>query len=185
MAKKSQAVRNSTKPALPVWVWLITAFAAGMLLAFALIYRDNIQTSLPAPDAKASREKIADISTDTPSAEKPKYDFYNVLPEREVAIPDAELSARNAAPTPPVESPNVRYFLQIGSFPGEDVAEAMKAQLALSGVQAQMSKVDIKGKTWFRLRTGPFADSRALEAAKGALAASNVSAVAVREAIAP
>ncbi len=185
MAKKNQAVRQDQRAPLPAWVWLVTGFTAGILLSAILIFRDwrndNQRTDVPKPNAPKS---VADLSQngDAKPVEKPKYDFYNVLPEREVEIPDAELRARNAQPQI-VETENVRYYLQIGSFPGETEAEGMKAQLALAGVQAQMSKVEIKGKTWFRLRTGPFADSQALESEKTRLEGNNVKAVAVREKI--
>jgi cell division protein FtsN len=192
MAKKNQAVRQDQRAPLPAWVWLVTGFTAGILLSAILIFRDwrndNQKTTVPQPNANGQQtnapKSVADLSQngEAKPAEKPKYDFYNVLPEREVEIPDAELRARNAQPQV-VEVENVRYYLQIGSFPGETEAEGMKAQLALAGVQAQMSKVEIKGKTWFRLRTGPFADSKALETEKTRLETNNVKAVAVREKI--
>ena len=72
-------------------------------------------------------------------------------------------------------------FLQVGSFGESGDAESLKARLALMGVQAQVTPVKINDRTWHRVRVGPYADARALEAAKRELAAANVEAIALRE----
>ena len=124
-------------------------------------------------------------------APKPRYDFYSVLPEMEVVIPDAELKAQSAQPTattPPAaaaaaQAPAAaqRLFLQVASFGNSGDAEAVKARLALLGVQAQVVPVTINGSTWHRVRVGPYGDARALESAKRELAANNFEAIALRE----
>jgi cell division protein FtsN len=168
MAKKSQAVRQDGRAPMPGWVWLVTGFTLGVLLSALLIFRDLKQEKSKLPEPKPGGATSADISQETnkPAAERPKYEFYNVLPEREIAIPDDELKARNAAPAPAPEPANVRYFLQIGSFAGEAEAEG----------------IDVKGKIWFRLRTGPYANAQTLESAKVSMEANGVKAIAVREA---
>ena len=75
----------------------------------------------------------------------------------------------------------VRYFLQLASFPQAEDADALKARLALSGVQVQVSQVTVNGKLWHRVRRGPFAAIAAADTAKRDLMQTNVSSTLVRE----
>jgi cell division protein FtsN len=184
MAKKNQAVRNTSAP-LPAWVWLLTGFAAGIALSAILIFRDwskdsaNANTPKPAPAASvAEMSRGEEERPDEPV--KPKYDFYTALAEREVVIPDNEIRAQAEARREAPEA-NVRFFLQLGSFPDAGGADALKAQLALSGVQVTVSEVTVNGKTWHRVRRGPFKQLEEADTAKRDLMQGNVSSTLVKE----
>ena len=75
----------------------------------------------------------------------------------------------------------LRYLLQAGSYPDARGAEAMKARLALLGFVAKVQPVTINGKTWHRVRVGPYASASDVETAKKALSDSGVSAIALKE----
>lgn len=192
--KPGQAVRPGHPP-LPAWVWLVAGFALGVLVSAIWIFRDWRSDPLggarPNPDARAQPVSDAGIagagSESTPAdargsgePARPKFDFYTVLKEREVVIPDEELRARSQAPPQP-EEPNTRYWLQVGSFPKPTDADGLKARLALMGVKVQVAPVTINGTTWHRVRTGPYATTQALEEAKRNLQADNVEAFAYKE----
>lgn len=194
MTKKNQAVRNSSqKSPLPAWVWLLTGFAAGIALSALLIFRDYSKekalATVPKPVPAASISEMArGDAPDTPEQpaaadDKPKYDFYTALAEREVIIPDTEIREQAAKPEVQVADAKVRYFLQLGSFPQAADADALKARLALSGVQVQVSEVNVNGKLWHRVRRGPFAAIAAADTAKRDLMQTNISSTLVRESI--
>lgn len=62
------------------------------------------------------------------------------------------------APANPSEESHV-YLLQAASFLRSDDAEAMRAELLLEGMQAQVSVVPrTGGRTWHRVLVGPFPD---------------------------
>ena len=181
MTRKGQAVRHSAPP-LPAWVWLLAGFALGVGLSAVLIFRDWSKEKVQQVPKPAPSASIAEMASSEPAAErKPRYDFYNVLPEMEVVIPDAELK-ESSKRREPKEPENLRYFLQVGSFPAPSEADGLKARLALMGVQTQVSKVEVNGTTWHRVRSGPYATTKALEAAKQSLVQNNVEAIALREA---
>ena len=48
------------------------------------------------------------------------------------------------------------YFLQVGAFVKRSDADAQKANLAIQGIQAQLSEVTSDGNTLWRVRVGPF-----------------------------
>ncbi len=206
-AKRSkQATRGPTRPSWPAWVWIGLGMVLGMAVMAAVLWKDwapmlrKKNLPQPNPEATAPRETepaLADEngkprdSTKSNGGRK-SYDFYSVLPEMEVVIPDAELSAKaraeaakqaanqNQAAAPAPET-GVRYLLQTGSYPDAKAADETKAKLALLGFVARVQPVTIDNKTWHRVRVGPYASASELEAAKKSLAENGINAIALKE----
>lgn len=109
---KSQARRN-TGNGTPAWVWLVAgaAIAAVVFLAAPGLFKkegDGFLRAGPRPNPDAQPAPVADADVDAP-AELPKpavtqpakpasgqptqYDFYTLLPGKEVPMSDAELAA--------------------------------------------------------------------------------------------
>jgi cell division protein FtsN len=202
MAKRKQATRtgNGTS-AWPAWVWLALGTLLGLALSAIVLMKDWApmlrKKTLPQPNPEATAPKVTD-SAAADEAKKPKksYDFYSVLPEMEVVIPDAELSAKARAEqqrqqgtpsTPDAATPDatatstVRYLLQAGSYPEGKAAEEVKAKLALLGFVARVQPVNINGKTWHRVRVGPYTNASDVETAKRALADNGINAIALKD----
>ena len=100
-----QAVRNH-KGGFPGWGYAVIAFIVGAIL-MAVVLRGNLLRSMAKsdgpqanPQATAQRGSdpgVADASSAETTPKKPQYDFYSVLSEKEVRIPDAEISAQARA----------------------------------------------------------------------------------------
>lgn len=196
MASRSrkQATRGGSRPAVPAWIWLGVGVLLGLVVALVFLGSDwapmlrKKTGPQPNPQAVAPRESEPPL---VKSDDKPRknYDFYSVLPEMEVVIPDAEISAKaraeatqtSANGTAPTVSANARYLLQAGSYPTSKSADEVKARLAILGFIAQVTPVTINGKTWNRVRLGPYASASELEAAKASLADNGFNAIALKE----
>jgi cell division protein FtsN len=195
MASRSrkQATRGGSRPTVPAWIWLGVGVVLGLLVAMLFLGSDwapmlrEQNGPQPNPEAVAPRESEPPLAD---AAEKPRknYDFYSVLPEMEVVIPDAEISAKARAEaarpqdaTSPAASTGARYLLQAGSYPSAKGADEVKAKLAILGFVAQVYPVTINGKTWNRVRLGPYASASELEVAKAALADNGFNAIALKE----
>lgn len=204
--KGRQAVRNGSF--LAWWTWVLIGVVAGALLMLLVVRGGMLPITReqtgpePNPQATAPRGSepgLADQAAADNAPKKPSYDFYSVLPEKEVVIPDAEISAQakaesqqaqqaqqggaTAPATPAANAAAVGggYLLQVGSFPSADDAEAMKAKLALQGFVASIQPVTINGQTWNRVRLGPFGSASDLETAKQKLDAAGIKAIALKE----
>ena len=101
---KNQARRSGRSGGTPGWVWLIAGLVIGALAFGWWQYRDRLPAldggSLPKPDPEArarGRASDADEVAPVPEKPRPRYDFYTLLPEKEVVIPDAELDAQAEA----------------------------------------------------------------------------------------
>lgn len=184
---KSQAKRHGRR-GFPGW---LLALGIGLLLGVGLaavfVLREGFDPSslLPRPDpaAQAPRESEPPVAQGSEPAapRKPKYDFYTLLAEREVVIPDTELHASRTAPTPAPAAPGERLLLQVGAFRESRDAEAVKAKLALAGQVARIETVTTDSGTWHRVRLGPYDSLQSLEAARQALTSSGEQVIAIRE----
>jgi cell division protein FtsN len=96
-----QAVRNGSN-GFPGWGYAVIGLVAGAIL-MAVMMRGSLLTSLRKadgpqanPQATAERGSAPGVleSTGDNAPKKPQFDFYSVLSEKEVRIPDAEISAQ-------------------------------------------------------------------------------------------
>lgn len=238
---KSQARRNSGN-GIPGWAWLIL----GVVLTIVVVLmapkllksdgKDGFFRPKPNPDAQPAATSTADdndavvpedggnetAAKPDPAAES-DYDFYTLLPGKEVKMSDAELAAtareeearrqRNAAAQPADDTPaaapaaatattapastatvptaaatvaaanvdsDARYILQAGAFGASGDAEALKARIALLGLNARVESAVIKDKTVYRVRMGPYGTASELAEAKGKLGNGGLPAMAIK-----
>lgn len=173
---------------IPAWFWLLGGIFIGLGAAVALMFRGYLPEftdhtpKIDQPAPSTSSTALINDKAKAKEPEKPRYDFFTVLPEMEVVVPEQELqrqAASNAAPVASVSNNDLapsastsastdaktaagvdRYVLQVGSFQNSSEAEQMKAQLAMIGFTASVQTVTVDGKSWHRIRVGPFEGAR-------------------------
>ena len=123
-------------PSLPLTIKPAPAPAEGETAAPAepVDLNKPLQGKTPAPTAApAAADPIGDLVNGKKSADKPA----------------------DASPAPVAKSDSI-YFLQVGAFTKRADADAQKANLAIQGIQAQLSEVTSDGNTLWRVRLGPY-----------------------------
>lgn len=167
--KRAQPEEKPKPAAPPAWVPFFYGFLLGALVVgVSWVIFTPAGTPLVVPDYLVSEEdhKPADSAAETDNEsepQRPRFDFYTILPEMEVVISDEE-----AQPPPVDDGPakienDVRYRLQVGSFKRMTDADRQKARLALLGVEAEIQKVNIgQGDVYFRVLTQAFESKREL-----------------------
>jgi len=139
---------------------------------------------LPAPEKPPAK----------PAAERPRFEFYQILPgEKEVSEKEAKAAA--AAPRAPSlagAKPGATqatakpysgetYWLQAGAFAEEREADNLKARIALTGLEASVRAVSIPDKgTLYRVRLGPYQSLDDANRIKSALSQNGVGAAIIR-----
>lgn len=168
MAKKRGASRGRSST--PASLWLFTGLFIGLGLSWFLYSRAYFPyTDRPLPEESGpislddSEPLVDDLDTERPR--ESRYDFFTVLPEMEVIVPEEELNVRSQpdSPTQTAANGETQYLLQVGSFQSNNDADEMKARLALLGIIAQVQSVTVNDATWHRVRVGPVAGARAAE----------------------
>lgn len=169
--RRTAGTRRNTKRSsggIPAWFWLLGGILIGLGMAAFLMFKGylpQVTQHTPSADSTAitpGGEALLDEDSGQQSKpEKPRFDFFTVLPEMEVVVPAQELS-RKAEPASEAISGNAldSYVLQAGSFRNAADAEQRKAQLALLGAVATIHTVTVNDETWHRVRIGPFEGAR-------------------------
>ena len=209
-AKKGrQAYRGGERRSWPAWVWLALGTAFGVILSVVVLYGGKLPTlrgknlPQPNPDATAPKESEQAVADEAkkPAPPKSNFDFYSVLPEKEVVIPDAELTAKAkaeqaraqqqaqaaaAGTTPPATpAPSTgggHYMLQVVATGDARAADEFKARLAMLGFAAKVYTSTSDGKTIHRVRLGPYASASETEAAKKSLGENSINSFPVADA---
>ncbi len=190
----------------------ILTFAAGLITGLCVVIvmylldtipdldRLETQPNSPPPalieEPAESEPEQPEKASEPEQSTGPKFDFYTILPEMEVSVPEweasppplpsespaepeteaeaaAEAEPEDSPPAPPVEDD--RYILQIGSFRQPDEADRVKAKLALLGLNTEIQRVVIDGgDVWHRVRAGPYQNAEALNQARQRLIDNNI-----------
>lgn len=108
-------------------------------------------------------------------ADKPRFDFYTILPGTEEPVTEKDIKQQDQA------SAKSQYFLQVGAFQNEGEADNLKAKLALMGVESTIQSVTVPDKgVWHRVRVGPYGNVDELNKVRGTLAQNGVPSTLVK-----
>jgi len=83
-------------------------------------------------------------------------------------------------PKPVADNDDARYLLQAGAFAASGDAEALKAKIAFLGLSARVESAQIKDKTVYRVRMGPYGTATELAEAKRKLSGGGLPAMAIK-----
>ena len=167
--KGRQAVRNAG-PRFPAWAGIVIGILIGGVVVLVLMRHSLLPMAPKGPQAnpqataqRGSEPGVLEPAASDSTPKKPQYDFYSVLSEKEVRIPDAEISAQAKAeqkqqavqtPAPPTPassaSPNVAVQSVVAA-PAESMAPAT-------------------GGSGYLLQVGAFPDASVAETQKAKLA---------------
>lgn len=181
--------RRKRKPVSP-WLGMFAGVLIGLFIAFLvylkiLLPQSNDVSSGGAGIASTQEQQdVRDVrkvkKNVIPPPPPPRFDFYNILPEMEVVVPEREIEARTEPGVEPAELTGT-FLLQVGSFKNFEQADRLKAKLSLLGFETDTQKVTINGKdTFYRVRVGPFPSLDTLETARANLRKKGYESIPIR-----
>ena len=180
--------RNSRAPLeLARWREFGAGALAGAVLTAALFgYAHRAQPPPPeTPRPEPHRTQSADpAAADAATAQAgtaagQHYDFYQMLPNFEVVVPEKERDVKRDLPAAKIERPGV-YVLQAGSYRNQEDAERVARQLSLQGIAAKVQRVAVDTDVWHRVRIGPIGDLNELNRVRRELQQAEVDAIVIR-----
>ena len=161
------------------------------------------KTEVKKVDEKKTDEKKTDarITTDEKNSGDPaakpdetktvtKFDFYTLLPEREVIVPNEREAIKSVEKPKPAQgqepaaataSAPEQLFLQVGSFRSAQEAEKRRAQIKTLGLDAKVEEVIANADTWYRVQAGPFVSREQLSKARDQLKAAGIESLLLRQ----
>jgi cell division protein FtsN len=150
--------------------------AAAFVYAGAKGHKGGETADAPHPEPRHT------TPTDSNAAGKSSesYDFYEMLPNFEVVVPEKDKDVRRDVPAAgQIERPGV-YVLQAGSYRNESDAQRVRKQLAMQGITANVQRVAVDADTWFRVRVGPIKKLDDLNKVRHQLQAADLDALVIR-----
>lgn len=176
-----------------VFVGLVLGLGIALGVAFYLN-----KTPIPfLAKAKPSSARESGAGTETPppiaglppqgaapaakAPEKPRFDFYKILPGGEEPVTDRELKEAARAVKGQPEGGKDVYYIQAGSFQNPADADNQKARLALLGIDSSVEPTSVADKgTWYRVRLGPYRKIEELNRVRQMLAQNGIDANLVK-----
>lgn len=140
------------KTPIPGWVWMAIGLTVGAFVVFLMKLEPGSGDDIKRVKAEAKAAKIAEANKTPPSPTapvKPKYDFYTLLPESEVIVPNEAVPEK----TPPVVAPSTPVSPEQAAK-----IDTARAQAALSGLTPPPAPAVTKpaAVTTFFLQAGSF-----------------------------
>jgi cell division protein FtsN len=137
---------------------------------------ESVDVPHPDPHRRAPDTEVATGATQTGE----KYDFYQMLPNFEVVVPEKEKDVKRDLPaTAKIERPGV-YVLQAGSYRNEPDADRVRDKLSKVGIDAKVQRVAVDSDVWHRVRIGPITKLDELNKLRKQLQAADVDAIVIR-----
>lgn len=169
---KNTRRQPSRKKSQPRWRYFLAGLALGLSVSVGLFFVVDDVGDIVASRSQAAPMVPAELEQSS-VAEPPKaiFEFYQLLPEMEVAVEEEQISA--TAPVVKGNEPAVlldgQYVIQVASFRQLADADGVKASLALLGLEGHIQTVSINGETWHRVRIGPYTELKGLNDARARL----------------
>lgn len=167
----------------PGWGYLFTGLAIGLGIGLvAYLHQTRVKQLVPV-QATSEKQAVRTPQKKQDATQKPaksQFDFYTLLPEMEVVVPELEDTPDASQHLAKIEK-DAGYILQTGSFRSFDEADGLKANLALIGIEANIQTVAINGEnTWYRVRIGPYTDLNRLKQIRTRLKQNNIDFIVLK-----
>jgi len=176
---------RKTKKPIPGYWWLITGLLIGGFLMFLSDLEDaptRPTTNIKKPNTQS---EVRDVKKNTQNtvkpieSSKPRFDFYQILPDMEIVIPEHEIEERRRLEGTGKSKPGT-FIIQIGSFRRAQQADTLRARLALLGIESTVQKVNQSGSIWHRVKSGPYTSFRMVDKIQNRLHHNNIDSIAIK-----
>ncbi|MEH6502370.1 MAG: SPOR domain-containing protein [Cycloclasticus sp.] len=177
--------RRKKKTPIAGWWWLLTGLLVGGFIMFLSNLQETANTVTTSSKKSATKQDVRDVKKPTPvtdqaiNSNQPRFDFYQILPDMEIVIPQHEIEERRRLEGTGKSNPGT-FIIQVGSFRNPKQADTLKAQIALLGVESSVQKVDQSGSVWYRVKSGPYTSFRNVDKIQNRLHRNNIDSIAIK-----
>jgi cell division protein FtsN len=152
--KKQSSYKKNVEPAQgnSLKVKLIAAFLVIALPSFGYLLwsiKDKQPVGIVAP--KVIKVKKTTEVAELPELQREKWTYVDDLKSKKVEVGQYEVKKKGP------------YKMQCGSFRTRKQAESLKARIAFTGLEAQVSKSVSSSSTWYKVYLGPYDKKRNAE----------------------
>jgi cell division protein FtsN len=168
-----------------LWKWMLITALVISFVVFLVYLRSGpkpaqsdsqaLTQAIPVPPTPEKSAVKPEVKVETGPA-IPRFDFYTILPEKEVVVPDYEIGTRTREERVG-QGKESSYILQAGSFKEFKDADNMKAKLALMGIESRVEKAKVGDATWYRVKMGPLSKMSSVSSIRARLRQNGIDVV--------
>jgi cell division septation protein DedD len=173
-----QRHHHAERSKVSLWRWMLITIVIISFVVFLVYLRSSYKTGIPAADLDVASNKTLTQNAVPLKEEKkpevkqgpqpPQFDFYTILPEKEVVVPEYEIKTRTREEHVG-KAKEAHYILQVGSFKTMKEAEILKTKLASMGMESTIEKQKIGIISWYRVKMGPYTQMPSINTIRGRL----------------
>ena len=164
-----QRRKKFDRPGIGLWKGMLIAAIIISFVVFLVYLRSTgskqinpQQISQTIPN-KSGAENVATSTEEQkpevkPGPKMPQFDFYTILPEKEVVVPEYEIKTRTREQRVG-KAKETHYIMQAGSFKTFKEADQLRAKLASMGIESKVQKAKVGSVNWYRVKMGPYAQT--------------------------
>jgi cell division protein FtsN len=175
------------KPGIVLWRWmLITAIIIAFAVFLAYLWSAGPQPVNPQQISQTSLNKTGSETAVVgkeglkpevkPGPKIPQFDFYTILPEKEVVVPEYEIKTRTREERVG-KAKETHYVMQAGSFKTFKEADQLRARLASMGIESKVQKAKVGSVNWYRVKMGPYAQTDSVNTIRARLRQKNIDVI--------
>lgn len=163
-----------------LWKWMLITTLIISFVVFLVYLRTaskqvntaqtlkTLSSDKPVKDnLKNAKEAKSEKKTE-PEHKPPRFDFYTILPDKEVVVPEYEIKTRTREERVG-KAKETKYIMQAGSFKVFKEADQLRATLALMGIESKVEKAKVGSVTWNRVKMGPYTQLNSVNTIKSRL----------------
>ncbi len=164
------------KSGIGLWKWMLITAIIILFAVFLVYLRSNSAKHLAETagleKANASKgEHKPEVKTG------PQFDFYTLLPEKEVVVPEYEIKTR-AREERVGKAKATHYIIQVGStFNTFKEADQLRIKLAAMGLVSKVEKGKVGTANWYRVKMGSYAKTDSINAISARLKQRGIAAI--------
>ena len=158
-----------------LWRWmLITAIIIAFVVFLVYLRSAGSKTTPPSQGSEVTAvENTAAVKDEKkpevkPGPKIPQFDFYTILPEKEVVVPEHEIKTRTREERVG-KAKETHYILQAGSFKTFKEADGLRTKLATMGMESTVQKAKVGTVNWYRVKMGPYTQMPSINSIKSRL----------------
>lgn len=174
-AKRGRGATPSAHNGIPTWVVFSAGALCGGFLTF-LVFLGGVDSGA-STNQSAGKKEVPKPARQVKSSSETQFDFFTLLPEREVIVPEEQPRDE------PADAEQYHYILQAGSFKTNADADRRRAELLLLGLEAKIEAVQANGDTWHRVYVGPFTSRSKLSKARSTLISEGIETLLLKRKI--
>lgn len=135
--------------------WMLaTALIIGFVVFLVYLKSPDLQKLAPIAQSGQSKKQVGE-KTKEQKPQPPQFDFYTILPKKEMVVPEHEIKTRTREEQVG-KSKKASYVIQAGSYKDAMDADQLKAKLALMGIESKIQKAKVESVVWYRVKIGPY-----------------------------